>query len=52
MEDFKEQNKTVHFSTVMEFEPGQLVEIWRDMIISPDVEDVPDTHIMEMLQFF
>ena len=34
---FKEQNETVHFSTVMEFEPGQLVEIWRDMIISPDL---------------
>ena len=51
MEDFKEY-KTVHFSTVMEFEPGQLVEIWRDMIISPDVEDVSDTHIVDALQFF
>ena len=40
MEDFKEQNKTVHFSTVMECESRQLVEIWRDMVISPDVEDV------------
>ena len=41
----------MHFYTVMKFEPGQLVEIWRD-IISPDVEDVSDTHIVDALQFF